>query len=891
MAAANGWGGGGGESAASVPLPPQPQGPAPGWAPAPPPPPPLQAAPPPYPAALLSLSSLPASPAAERQLAAVGAEVEALAGRAAAVRRGLAALAGARAAEATAAAAARPCEDGGGPAPGAPPLPSDVAGLAAELAALRGAQQYAQALQDVVALARHLDRHARAVERAVEGGRASSSASAGACAALDAAGEAVAAAAAAAAACEGVATLPATGVPAALTAHAAAALARSRASTDRLAGALRAALGTAAAAAGWPPPLVSGSGGAGGAGGGGGPTTPPPAWRGWAEHPAAGDAACRLVAALVALQRAVTPGRFARAGLAAAAEEEEGGEGRGHAPPAPAPLFLEGPPLWWAAELAAPLGSRLAALFTPPASPADAPDKPEWLFAAALRAAAAAAAGAAPLQPGLDAHGLGAAYGAGFEAARGVRGALCEAVLSPHVLPRLAALASPPLWIHFAEEAAAFERALAPMRGLGGGGGPGAAPEPWPPGSVLALVTATPAWRDAWWGAERDRAVSEVDAALDAPGAWEPAGGGAGGAGEEEDALLAAGGGGWGWGWGGGGHGGHAPASSPPPRRACQAEFWPPAALPPILAALSSVAARAGWLDGRATQRAYVAAVPRAALAHLRARLARAGASAAEYRDLAGPAWAGRVGALVCAARCVEHALREAAWPLVLLDEGTGGGGGRLSTHAHHHPSVLAAEADAAAAFSRKWALRLARAAADAFVEAAAPYKRAAAGRGGAFLLPPGGPAPAGPSPALLPALHALSGALDRLASSLDAVAFRDAWRAAAGGAVRFLFNDIATEGAFTPAGGAQFGADVAALAAVLGGVAGGGATTARPGAHVREAAEAAAVLAEADPGRLDALAAAAGGGGGGGGVEALRELGVTRLTPEQVGAVLGRRV
>jgi len=819
--------------------------------------------------------------------------VDALAARAAEVRRGLADLAGARAAAAAAAAA------GTNPAPpshpGAPPLPTDVAGLAGELAALRGAQQYAAALQDLVALARHLDRHARAVERAVGGGGGGSSVGEGgsgapaappasSAAVLDAAGEAVAAAAMAAAACEAAATLPSTGVPAALTAHAAAALARTRAATDRLTAALRAALGRAAAAAGWPPPFVSASGAAAGG--------PLPAWAGWEEHPASGDEACRLVAALVALQRAVTPGRFARAGVVAEGEEEEE-EGAGPptgAPPAAAPALLEGPPLWWAAELAAPLGARLAALFTPAGAPADAPDKPEWLFAAALRAATAAAAGAAPLQPGLDAHGLSAAYGAGFEAARAVRAALAEAVLAPHVLPRLAALAAPPLWLHFAAEAAAFERALAPVRGLTGGGGgaeaaPPGTPEPWPPGSCLALVCSHPAWRDGWWGAERDRAISEVDAALDAPGAWEPAA--SPGTRADEDALVAAGG------WGGPGGGGDAPST--PSTRACQAEFWPPAAFPALLAALSGAASRVGWLDGRSTRRAYVAAVPRAVLAHTRGRWARDAAAAAEYRDLASPAWAPRVGALVCGARCLEHALREAAWPLVLLDEGTtasSSGSHPPPPHHHaHHPSVLAAEADAAGAFARKWALRLARAASDAFIAAAGPYRRAASVRGGAFLLPPGTPPPAGPSPALLPALHAFGAALDTLAGALDAVAFRDAWRAAAGGAVRFLFNDIATEGAFTPAGGAQFAADVAALGSVLGGVGGSeGATTARPGAHVREAAEAAALLAEADGGRVAAATAAAAAGAGGGGVEALRELGITRLTPEQVGAVLARR-
>jgi hypothetical protein len=89
----------------------------------------------------------------------------------------------------------------------------------------------------------------------------------------------------------------------------------------------------------------------------------------------------------------------------------------------------------------------------------------------------------------------------------GVRGtsAACalQGILREHTLPRLARLGSAPLWLHWAEQAVAFERALAPLRGLpaaaadeGGGGadllGGEAVAEPWAEGSCLELLATQP---------------------------------------------------------------------------------------------------------------------------------------------------------------------------------------------------------------------------------------------------------------------------------------------------------------------------------------------------------------------------------------------------------------
>lgn len=54
-------------------------------------------------------------------------------------------------------------------------------------------------------------------------------------------------------------------------------------------------------------------------------------------------------------------------------------------------------------------------------------------------------------------------------------------------------------------------------------------------------------------------------------------------------------------------------------------------------------------------------------------------------------------------------------------------------------------------------------------------------------------------SPRLAPAITAAAQGLARLAVHLDAVAFREVWRAVAVALNRMLYNDVATEAAFSP--------------------------------------------------------------------------------------------
>lgn len=626
------------------------------------------------------------------------------------------------------------------------------------------------------------------------------------------------------------------------------------------------------------------------------------------------------------------------------------------------------------------------------AAAADAPEKPEWLFEAAARAAGAAGAAAAPLQPGIDAHyeavlrgeGEAAARAGGktrvegccrslpAEVARAVHDELWSQVLSKKILPRLAALKSQVLWSHFAAEAAAFERRLAVARGLGirgdeGGGESGAVDAAWPDadGGILSRLCSSSSpvseWRESWWECDREAGVRAVEDAAGSGkgggGEWHAAAGAAVAAAAARAADEAA--------LGGGGFGGEFGANSNEAAAVLPSslEFAPPPAAEAAARALSEAAARITWLPSwrpAASSAAeaegeknlgkkkkllsifvrtpslarprYVDAAARPVLSAFRLRASRAAESAARFGDpLADPTRAAVVGGVASGARWLEHELREAGWPLLLLDEGccsssssaqlpSGDGGesaaggigassenGKPASSERKHsprPSVLAAEADALASLSRKWTMRLARSAAEAFETAAKPAVKQAV-RGDAFVLSsPVSTDPraddesaayfvaSGPTPALVPALYALSDALAAASRALDSVAFRSVWRGAAAAATRLLFNEVATEARFDGAGGKQLAADAAALAAVFAPFA-----PRAPGAHVRELAEAAALLS-LPSGEAAALKLAVRGGGGrndeaalASAVAALRSLGVSRLSPDQAAAVLSRRV
>lgn len=84
---------------------------------------------------------------------------------------------------------------------------------------------------------------------------------------------------------------------------------------------------------------------------------------------------------------------------------------------------VEGPQLWGLQEVAVPLGDRLRLHFAG-GLPTDRVDRPEWLFATALKLVKAYSAGLGPLQPAIEAHALQHLYYVPFEFARAIRTAV-----------------------------------------------------------------------------------------------------------------------------------------------------------------------------------------------------------------------------------------------------------------------------------------------------------------------------------------------------------------------------------------------------------------------------------------------------------------------------------
>lgn len=151
-------------------------------------------------------------------------------------------------------------------------------------------------------------------------------------------------------------------------------------------------------------------------------------------------------------------------------------------------------------------------------------------------------------------------------------------------------------------------------------------------------------------------------------------------------------------------------------------------------------------------------AVPLAVLKTLRERLSALLQQAEQFRGLLGDTWLPRVGAAVCGAHHLEHALREPQGVLLLVElleappqasaappaaeagagaehaEGAEGAAAAAGSGAAGAPAAAAAspgrlaalverEAAAYGALRRQWAYKLAKAAVDAFHQLFAPYK------------------------------------------------------------------------------------------------------------------------------------------------------------------------
>lgn len=738
-----------------------------------------------------------------------------------------------------------------GPASTGVALPAELPLLVEELSVLQAARQYLAYLQELRALARHVEKAARMADKA-----AGEDASA---ALVESASEATNYFSQAMGYVLALQQLSAGGrVPAdTLQAYGGSLAARVEAAQGQLHALLSAAIQQRLAAAQWPPPLAASEVDGGVAA----PASDAASWPGWDAAPG-GEAALvelqQLCIALLTLQRSVQHAQFAA--LAEAPSQE-------------------GPVLWVAEELAAPLEARLRHHFAE-GLPTDRADKPEWLFATVQRAARQLAPHAQALQPAVEAHQLDGWYSMPLEVARAVQTAALAPVLRSHVLPRLVAAGDPALWLHYADEAIAFERSFTPLRGS-----TARLPDEEEflsaahPHSAVELLFSSPDWEQGWLEAEHWDAARQLEAACDAYTAWQPATLALGALGTGGDDLLP-----------------ETPRSRDP--TASAHELWPPICAEQVASLVGGLVRRGGWVYGREHRLKFMRAEPLAVLHAFREKLSSTLQTGEQFRDMLGEVWLPKVSAAVCAAHYLEHHLREPQGVLLLAelqDATPGSAGGAAADSGPGLAALIEREAAAFGSLRKQWAYKLAKQAADAFHALFAPYRRnlAAFSAGHEEEAQGAEPEAPGTSRVMLEAADRLQALLRALACHLDAVAFLDIWRAVALAVNYSLYNDVATEALFSRQGALQLGVDVDAAVAVF------GEHTSRPAAHFKETKEACRLLAlplsqaadlvslltaarSSAAARNDAAAAAK---------AALAAAGAKVLTAEQAACVLGQRL
>jgi hypothetical protein len=368
------------------------------------------------------------------------------------------------------------------------------------------------------------------------------------------------------------------------------------------------------------------------------------------------------------------------------------------------------------AELCSELRERLRAHFCGGLA-TDRGDKPEWLLHFTLRCASfyAPAAHRLPRPPAAAPPAAALACLLSEEAC---------AVLRLRQLPHLAQTAdhASAAWLHMADEARRFDAHLSALAGEARARRCGA----------LRLLCECPAWQRPWHEAELRAALRLLDAAEEAPGAWEAPGG----AGEGED--------------------GDAPARGLRPACATAA-----------LSLLQQCAARAAQLPAAAAASFYQA-VPCALAQDALGRLQRRARGATAF----GEPWAAeslrRLAQCVGAARQLEEGLERL-------------GEAPEATEAHaagseHRGGVFASELRLGLERQAEWLEVIAQALCQRFQAAAASRLRAAR---------------AGHARALAPEVHSLGHSLAALREMLEPALFARVWREVAAAVTAFVVDEL----------------------------------------------------------------------------------------------------
>lgn len=479
----------------------------------------------------------------------------------------------------------------------------------------------------------------------------------------------------------------------------------------------------------------------------------------------------------------------------------------------PAPL------LWPLQELAAPLAQQLKVHFAQ-GLPTDSPDRPEWLFASALKICKIVAPHILHLQGLVEAAGLPIEkFILPLEMPKAIHAFGVCAILRSHFLPRLKALEDKKLWLHYCDEASKYDRSLQTLCGRASMeelAEDGISPFQGTPGSAIEVIYEQPEWREMWMEAEAEDAARQVDMICDVANAWQPA---QPVLQQVESELM-------------GEFSADVKNLQQDKGNAAQQELWPPECADGFLNLILVLFKRVGMVYSSAHRLAIARAVPLAMLKYYRNRLEKEIEKAEHFRDLLGPTWMPKVGAVLCAAHYVEESLRDPQGVSLTLEVQEEyvpiGSRGRIA-------QLVDKEAETFGAFRRQWSYKVAQIAIERFQKAFKPYKKELR------VFEVEGEVADGSQPSASPTVMKLAeqiqALLRRLALHLDAIVYRDIWKSVALSVNAAIFNEIATEAVFSNRGAQQLDVDLSVLIAVF------SSHGMRPAAYFKESKEAVYLL------------------------------------------------
>lgn len=444
------------------------------------------------------------------------------------------------------------------------------------------------------------------------------------------------------------------------------------------------------------------------------------------------------------------------------------------------------PRLWLGEDLAKSIGTWLQHHFAS-GLPTDRPDKPEWLFSGALKAVKKCCKYVEALQPCIDAHNLQNVYSIQFEMARAIGTTAVGDVLKSHVLPRLADLQDPPSWLHYIDEAIHFEESLAPFRGVVTNCSYetreiSSLDELWYSESVLNIAFENHTWIEQWISAEREDAFDQLASAIEGFSSTNAT---------DTNRIE----------------------SSP---RASQLETVNSAVSEDLLSLLITLVRRGMNIPpGLARRNIFWEQVLAPSIKEFANHSSSEMIRAEQFHHLLDEIGLPRVGFILCTIHAIEHHLREPAGTL-------------LSACASDEclSKLLAHQADFLAHIRRQWTYKLAKVGIDEFRKSMSKYKDQLQ------VLDPHAP-----SPALLSAASVLYSLIEKFSTHLDAILFRDIWRALASSVNQTIVHDVVMEVTFTHNTSQQLSVDVESLISVF------KSCTTRPASYFKESREACFLL------------------------------------------------